>query len=240
MKAKNGIYTIFRLILALSVAGAMLQSSSRPALAATQFDIHGPAGSVSFGASVTVLPNGNFVVTDPDYDGGIGVSAGAVYLYDGASGAMISMLTGSAAGNQVGIGGVTVLNNGNYVVLSPLWDNGGISDTGAVTWGSNTSGVSGAVSAANSLIGSTADDRLGSSGVTALSNGNYVVSSIFWDHGSATNAGAVTWGNGGGGTSGTVSASNSLVGSHVNDQVGYQGIIELSNGNYVVSSRILG
>src|SRR4051812_44028463 len=32
--------------------------------AATQTDIAGPAGSGQFGASVTVLPNGNFVVID--------------------------------------------------------------------------------------------------------------------------------------------------------------------------------
>ena len=43
------------------------------------------------------------------------------------------------------------------------------------TWGSGTTGVSGAVSAANSLVGTTANDFVGSFGVTALSNGNYVV-----------------------------------------------------------------
>lgn len=35
---------------------------------ATQTDIAGPVGSGSFGSTVTVLPNGNIVVTDPDYD----------------------------------------------------------------------------------------------------------------------------------------------------------------------------
>ena len=34
-------------------------------LASTQTDIVGPAGSEMFGTTVTVLPNGNFVVTDP-------------------------------------------------------------------------------------------------------------------------------------------------------------------------------
>ena len=46
----------------------------------------------------------------------------------------------------------------------------------------------------NSLVGSTANDQVGSSGVTALSNGNYVVSSIYWNNGG--HAGAVTWGSG--------------------------------------------
>ena len=61
------------------------------------------------------------------------------------------------------------------MVRSPDWDNGAVMDAGAVTWGSGTSGVSGTVSAANSLVGSTAGDRVGYRGVTALSNGNYVV-----------------------------------------------------------------
>ncbi len=120
MKAKRAIHSILRLILALIIMGGLLQKSSEPASAATQFDIHGPAGSVSFGRTVAALPNGNFVVTDPDYDGGIGVQAGAVYLYNGASGAMISMLTGMTAGDQVGLYGVTLLSNGNYVVRQSL------------------------------------------------------------------------------------------------------------------------
>ena len=41
-----------------------------------------------------------------------------------------------------------------------------------------------------------------SGGVTALSNGNYVVSSPNWTNGAAANAGAVTWGSGTAGVSG--------------------------------------
>ena len=78
---------------------------TRPTSAATQIDIPGPNGSVQFGSSVTVLPNGNIVVTDPGFNGGIGVNAGAVYLYNGSSGALISTLTGMTANDQVGSGG---------------------------------------------------------------------------------------------------------------------------------------
>ena len=46
-----------------------------------------------------------------------------------------------------------------------------------MTWGSGTTGVSGVVSSGNSLAGSTASDQVGGSGITALTNGNYVVSS---------------------------------------------------------------
>ena len=56
---------------------------------------------------------------------------------------------------------MTVLANGNYVVASADWDNGAAVNAGAATWGSGTTGVSGVVSAANSLVGSTADDRVG-------------------------------------------------------------------------------
>ena len=116
--------------------------------------------------------------------------------------------------------GVTALSNGNYVVSSPNWTNGAAAGAGAVTWGSGTAGVSGAVSATNSLVGSTASDYVGSDGVTALSNGNYVVSSPDWTNGAAADAGAVTWGSGTAGVSGPVSATNSLVGSTANDSVG--------------------
>src|SRR5207248_1575940 len=101
-------------------------------------------------------PNGNFVVTDPTYSIPAGAAnVGAVYLYSGATLSIISTLTGSTANDKIGDGGVTVLTNGNFVVVSTFWFNGGIKNCGAVTWGSATSSVSATVSAANSLIGST-------------------------------------------------------------------------------------
>jgi Repeat of unknown function (DUF5650) len=197
----------------------------------SQIDIAGPAGSGRFGTSVTALPNGNFVVTDPHYSISSPTpiaNVGAVYLYNGATGARISMLTGSARNDLVGSGRVTVLSNGNYVVRSPDWN----VLRGAVTWGNATTGISGVVSAANSLVGSTPDDQISSNGVTALANGNYVVRSLEWNSG----AGAVTWGNGTTGISGVVSATNSLVGSLTSDSIGFDGVIVLTNGNYVVRS----
>ncbi len=147
-------------------------------------------------------------------------------------------LVGSTADDQVGSSGVTALTNGNYVVSTANWDNGTTAtDAGAVTWGSGTVGVSGVVSSSNSLVGSTANDQVGTSGLTALTNGNYVVRSQSWDNGTtATNAGAVTWGSGTVGVSGVVSSSNSLIGSTTNDNVGSNGATALTNGNYVVRS----
>ena len=204
---------------------------------AVQIDIIGPAGSVAFGTSVTVLSNGNFVVTDPN----AGVSnTGAVYLYS-PSGVQISVLTGSTANDKVGSDGVIALSNGNFVISSHEWNKGAIARAGAITWGNAMTGVSGVVSTANSLVGTSSNDQIGESGVTALSNGNYVVASRLWDNGGIANTGAVTWGNGNTGVSGVVSASNSLVGSTFSDQVGANGgigsITALKNGNYVVASR---
>ncbi len=217
-------------ILAFAVAWQVSQPFWR-ASAATQNDLAGPTGSGAFGETVTVLPNGNLVVTDSLYDLTLPVpvaDVGAVYLYNGATGALISTLTGSAAGDQVGNGGVTVLANGNFVVRSLSWNG----KRGAVTWGNAATGIAGVVSAANSLIGSTVDDFVGGGGVTALSNGNFVVSSPNWNG----NRGAVAWCNGAGSSVGALSASNSLVGSAVEDGIGLGGVVALTNGNFVVSS----
>lgn len=105
-------------------------------------------------------------------------------------------------------------------------------DQGAVTWMDGTGFFSGAVTAANSLYGGQANDHVGSGGVTALSNGHYVVSSPLWDNGAATTAGAVTWGNGDGSTVNiVVSTSNSLYGGLSGSSIGSGGVTALSNGN---------
>ncbi len=194
----------------------------------------------NFGAAA--LSNGNYVVGSAFWDNGAIVDAGAAIWGSGTSGvsgvvSAANSLVGSTASDNVGIGGMTALSNGNYVVRSHNWDNGAIVNAGAATWGSGTTGVTGAVSAANSLVGSTASDFVGGNGVTALSNGNYVVRSTFWDNGAFFNAGAATWGSGTTGVTGVVSAANSLVGSTTGDVVGSGGVTALSNGNYVVRSQ---
>ena len=57
---------------------------------------------------------------------------------------------------------MTALTNGNYVVVSSNWDNGAVTNAGAVTWCDGVTGRTGEVSASNSLIGSTKEDRVGS------------------------------------------------------------------------------
>jgi uncharacterized protein YkwD len=206
--------------------------SAAPAGVFPQFNLIEPGGNSGyFGAQIVPLTNGNVVVTDPVGNGG------AAYLFNGQRGALISALT-QLAGDGVG-SSATALTNGNYVVSSPYWDGG----LGAVTWASGTMGVSGVASANNSLVGSTLFDHVGSAvggnegGVVALDNGNYVVDTPTWgSDGSSNGLGAVTWGNGTTGTSGVVSAVNSLVGGSVGDNVGCCGVTALTNGNYVVDS----
>jgi hypothetical protein len=182
------------------------------------------------------------VVSNSQWNNGALVGAGAVTWGNGTTGisgpvSAANSLVGSTVGDLVGIGGVTALSNGNYVVRSRVWDNGALVNVGAVTWGNGTTGISGAVSATNSLVGSTPDDQIGYDFVTALANGNYVVGSRLWDNGALTDAGAVTWGNGTTGISGAVSAANSLVGSTADDLVSIDGVTALSNGDYVVDSQ---
>jgi hypothetical protein len=236
---------IFLIALSISLALAVsISPGAQPPVSAgpvgplsTQIDIVGPSGSESFGRWVTVLSNGNIVVNDPYYDAGSSESmadVGAVYLYSGTSGALISTLTGSTVDDQVGYV-VVALINGNYVVGSPLWDDGAVTNAGAVTWCSGTTGCTGVVSSTNSLVGSSTYDWIGlEDSVVPLGNGNYVVSSSYWDDGAVTDAGAVTWCSGATGCTGVVSSTNSLVGSSSGDHIG--GATELANGNYVVSS----
>ncbi|MDP3840811.1 MAG: filamentous hemagglutinin N-terminal domain-containing protein, partial [Methylococcales bacterium] len=194
------------------------------------------AAGNGFGANTTLLTYGNMVVSSP-FDDFAATNAGAVYLFNTTTGALLSALTGSGANDNIGFGldGITALSNGHYLVNSVNWDNGAIINTGAVTWGNGNTGISGIVSASNSLVGSTANDTVGNLGITALQNGNYVVKSPVWDNGAIVNAGAATFGNGAMGTVGAVSASNSLVGVSTADNVG-NAVTALSSNNYLVSN----
>jgi len=196
-------------------------------------------------STVTALKNGNFVLASPNWDNGLAADVGAVTWGNGLGGTVgaISMnnsLVGSSTNDGAHFN-ITPLTNGNFVVGSPFWDNGSTSNAGAVTWGNGTGGSIGVISADNSLVGSTKNDYAGSDAsgsnkITALTNGNYVVSSILWDKGSTANTGAVTWGNGLGGTIGRISAENSLAGSKTGDQVG--SVTAMPDGGYTVSSPL--
>jgi trimeric autotransporter adhesin len=197
----------------------------------------GGAGDVGTNKGVIALSNGHYVVVSPNWDSGT-TDVGAVTWMDGTSsfGGLISLansLSSNSAFMKVGDGGVTALTNGNYVVSSTRY---GGTNQGAVTWIDGSSSFSGLVSNANSLFGTTAIDNVGVDGVVALTNGNYVVRSQWWDNGGTADVGAVTWGNGTTGTFGAVTTANSLFGSAASEQLGSEDIVVLTNGNYVVAN----
>jgi hypothetical protein len=150
---------------------------------------------------------------------------------------------------------VTALTNGNYVVSSSTWDctatlcpspaiAAAVTNVGSVTWASGTTGITGPVTSANSLVGSTASDGIGT--VNALPNGNYLVNSAFWNCNAVlcpsalADVGSLTWGSGSSGVTGPVGPLNSLVGGTVNDQLGIGTKVSLTNGHVIVRNTVWG
>ena len=134
-----------------------------------------------------------------------------------------------AAGNAFGHN-MTVLTNGNIVVASP-YDSSG---PGGVN--------SGAVHLYNpyeqtvikSFYGDQKDDRLGSSGVTALGNNNFVIASPGDNDsvGGKANAGSVMLVNGATG----LQIGVTLVGDQKDDWLGSSGVTALGNNHFVIAS----
>ncbi|MEO8010673.1 MAG: hypothetical protein ABI650_03405, partial [Dokdonella sp.] len=205
----------------------------------------GSSAEDQVGASINPLNNGHYVVSAYYWDNGNVVDAGAVTWGNGVTGTSGvvgpgNSLVGSSANDAIG-GYVHALRNGHFVINSPDWNNGVVVDAGASTWVNGTTGAIGPLGIGNSLIGGGANHRVGAVQVTELTGGDYVVDSPFWDNGGIIDAGASTWRSGTANSSGTVSASNSLVGSSANDRVGNYGqcgygSTALSNGHYVVRS----
>jgi len=198
-------------------------------------DPHPDSSHSGFGTQVVPLSNGNVVITAPGDDFGAN-NAGAVHLFNGATGELISTVTGSHVNDQIGSGGILALPNGNFVIFSPVWGNGAGTWVGSVTWVNGKSGLSGIVSAANSLVGNLQNDQLGSEGGKVVGDSNYVVMSrnVQWPSGGL---GASTWCSGSAGLVGAVSAANSLIGSQTNETAGgysASGLKVLPNGNYLV------
>ena len=196
-----------------------------------------------FGTRITPLSNGHYVVSTPKWDNGNLIDAGAVTWANGSTGITGEInsgtsLVGNTAKDELGQN-VKALPNGNYIICSPNWDNGAVSNAGAATWANGNTGITGFVNSSNSLVGSQPDDNIGTGyyDVTVLTNGNFVISSPYWDNGTVVDAGAATWANGMIGVSGPVNGSNSLVGTATGARVSFS-VNALTNGNYVVSSPL--
>jgi hypothetical protein len=207
------------------------ESSSRVGVVSAANSLVGTNSTDQVGSGgITVLDDGNYLVSSPSWNGEAGAvtfgsSQGGVSGVVSASNSLVGVSTGDLIGND----GIEILNNGNYLVLSSNFGGG----AGAVTWGDESAGVTGQVSASNSLVGSAATDNVGSGGITFMGESNYLVVSPNWNN----STGAVTFGNGSTGVSGTIDNENSLVGAATGDSVGGGGVQVLSNGNnYLVLS----
>lgn len=178
----------------------------------------------------TVIPlsNGNFVLISIDDDVSGVTDAGSVALYSGTTGAQIgATFAGDDALDRFGKGGVIELTNGNLVIAS-YYDTTGVASGGSVILVDGTTGTQ----LGSTLEGDTADDRLGSGGVTALTNGNYVVASPYDDVAAVTNAGSVRLMNG------TTGAEIEVIsGDNSGDQIGNQ-VVALTNGNFAAGSYV--
>jgi hypothetical protein len=208
-------------------AGAVALYDSAGNLIST---LRGRAAGDEIGLDGVVEVGGsNFVVVSSIFKGDPGQPNGAVTWCNGATGlsgvvSSSNSLVGGQYDSKLGAPTITVLLNGNYVVATPGWNNW----LGAATWGSSAGGPIGNISAANSLVGSDQHSnvaypgilaRTPGTGVIALANGNYVV----------TSANLATWGDGSVGLKGVLSESNSLL------STSGVTVLALSNGNYVVS-----
>jgi hypothetical protein len=188
---------------------------------------------------VIQLDNGRYVVTSPEWDrGGIANAGAATWCGTFGCTGHISesnSLVGSTANDRVGMNAVNLRFSGDYLVLSPFWDNGGIADVGAGTWCSDSGGCQGEISPANSLTGSQAGDGQEMSAISSFDVNNFMIMFPDWDNGTTVNAGAVVWCPANSGCTGEIDPATSLVGSHANDQVGLFGT-EMGAGKYILSS----
>lgn len=189
---------------------------------------------------IVPLVHGNYVVVSPEWANGSYAAAGAVTWCRGDGSCVGTVLAnqslvGVRSNDHVGHWGVQGLTNGNYVTLSTLVRNANTTDR--VTFCNGTSGCSGTIDTGAFLeyIYPNNSSSITMS-VTPLDDGNYVVSTQSWWNGSTPYAGAATWCSGQTGCAGSVSASNSLIGSHRYDQVGEK-IYPLPGGRYVVNTN---
>lgn len=244
----NGNYVIassnWRFGAALNAGAATFANAAGPIIGAVSAanSLIGTNNNDRVGQNVVPLKNGNYVVVSTQWNNVAHQDAGAITWGSGTTGVAsvitsANSLIGITTGDQLGTAGVYALANGNYVICSDEWDNGADVDVGAATWGDGTTGISGTISPANSLVGTLPNDRVGLNGVIILTNGHYVILSPTWTGTGPAQAGAATWGNGFTGITGEISAANSLVGASPLDQISSHSGVGLTNGNYVISSR---
>ncbi len=181
-----------------------------------------PATGNLFGNETVVLTNGNIVVSSPQ-DDLIATDAGAVYLFNPETGAILGTINGANTGDKFGFGALKSLSNGNYVFGNIFADINGVVDAGTVILGNGTTGRE-----IGRISGASSNDLFGSTAIVPLSNGNYVFGNPNATINRAANAGTVILGSG---TTGR--EIGRINGVNQDDAFGNNAITSLSNGNYV-------
>jgi hypothetical protein len=181
------------------------------------------------GGGAVDIGNGNFAVCAPNDDVGGIVDAGSVRLVNGTTGAPVgAVLTGSEANDHLGSNRLLALGNGNFVVISPGDDVGGIVDAGSARVVDGTTGLQ----IGPTLAGNDAGDRLGGFINLALANGNYIVTERTETEGGISQAGTVRLGSGTlGGQLGPT-----IAGEAVGDRLSIGGVTAVGHERFVVSS----
>ena len=182
-------------------------------------------------SSVTALGNNNFVIASPGDDVNSVVDAGSVMLINGATGAQIgSTIAGDNTSDYFGSKSITALGNNNFVIASPADDVNSVSNAGSVMLMNGATGAQ----IGSTIAGDNTSDYLGTSGITALGNNNFVIATRLDDVNSVSNAGSVMLMNGATGAQ----IGTTLAGDTASDQLGYNGITALGNNNFVIASYL--
>ena len=178
-----------------------------------------------FGRKVLVLANGNIVVSDPKDSKNL-TRQGAVHLYSPNSSTPIASFYGEASNASFGDFDIVALSNSHFVVTSPNEFVEGKQKMGRVVLVDGNTGNQIA-----SIAGDDVDDRLGSEGIVALANDNFLIVSTNDDVAGITDAGSIRLINGS-----TGEQINMISGDNANDQLGSDTVTQLNNGNYVIVS----
>ncbi|MFB8787314.1 MAG: CHAT domain-containing protein [Potamolinea sp.] len=181
-----------------------------------------PTANNRFGEQLVVLSNGNVVVSS-SFDDLVATDAGAVYLFNPNTGALLGAINGGNAGDRFGFGAIEALPNSNYVFGNPFATIGGISGAGTVILGNGTTGRE-----ISRISGTNTFDYFGSSAITALPNSNYVFGNENATIGGNRATGTVILANG---TTGQ--EISRISGTNANDRFGRNAITSLPNSNYV-------
>lgn len=190
--------------------------------------------------TTTALANNNFVIASGFDDVNGTNDAGSVRLMNGA-GQIGSTLAGDVEGDLLGINGITVLANNNYVIASGSDDENGIIDAGSVRLVDGSTGIQ---------IGSTLagdverdflgysdqrirSDRSGMADITVLANNNYVIISRFDDENGILNAGSVSL------LSGSSNMPINTISGLASGDMNFASVIKPNNGDYYILSQAL-